>query len=375
MISAAGFCAELDRRQIHFVTGVPCSFFQGPISLLSRRPADRYVAAVNEGVALALAAGAELAGRRGAVLLQNSGFGNLVNPLTSLAMPFQIPLLVFMSLRGWPDPAADEPQHAIMGAAGIGLLDVLGVPHRVLGASADGLAEALDEADQARRRGSSFFVLVPKGTVGAGTRPAAGAASFRRREAMLALAPELAGAVVYATTGYISRELAAVSDRPENFYMQGSMGHALGLGLGSALARPDRRVIVVDGDGAALMHLGGMVDVGATAPANLTHVVLDNGSYESTGGQRTQSSAVHWPTLAAAVGYRSSAVLDRAGGLAEAVRTARRRTGPHLVVARIAPDPDQVPPRVTSLASPVELTARFAAAVAGPAARAGNDGD
>ncbi len=353
MISAAGFCAELDRRRIEFVTGVPCSFFQGPISLLSARAGDRYVAAPNEGVALALAAGAELAGRRSAVLLQNSGFGNLLNPLTSLAMPFRIPAPVFMSLRGWPDPGRDEPQHAVMGDSGIGLLETLGISYRILEPSLDALGDALDEAGRERARGAPFFVLVPKGTVATVAAPAGTGPAFRRREAILALAPELDAAMVFATTGYISRELAAVADRPLNFYMHGSMGHALGLGLGAALAHPDRRVVVIDGDGAALMHLGSMALAGGLRPAGLTHVLLDNGAYESTGSQRTVAGTVRWAELARATGYRSAVVRDDPAGLAAAVRDAGQHPGPHLVVARIATDPAHVPPR--SPAAPAEL--------------------
>jgi phosphonopyruvate decarboxylase len=363
MIGAAGFCAALDERRIGFVTGVPCSFFQGPISLLSARAADRYAAAPNEGVALALAAGAELTGRRSAVLLQNSGFGNLLNPLTSLAMPFRIPVLAFMSLRGWPDSARDEPQHAVMGDTCIGLLQVLGVPHRILEASPDGLGVALDEADRERARGNSYFVLVPQGSITAEAAPPAPAATFRRREAVLALVPELGDALLFATTGYISRELAAAADRPLNFYMQGSMGHALGLGLGAALTHPDRRVIVLDGDGAALMHMGSLALTGAAAPTRLTHVVLDNGAYESTGSQQTISGTVRWEQLGPALGYRSAIVCDEPAGLSAAVRSAGHVPGPHLIVARIAGDPAQVPPRVTSLAAPAELARRFTQAV------------
>ena len=120
---------------------------------------------------------------------------------------------------------------------------------------------------------------------------------------------------MFGTTGYISRELYGLADRPANFYMQGSMGHALALGLGAALARPQRRVVVLDGDGAVLMHLGTCATVGGIAPPNLVHVVLDNGTYESTGGQRTTSSTVDWSALGAAAGYRSAVVCDDAASL------------------------------------------------------------
>jgi len=367
VISAQAFLNQLDRVGADLVTGVPCAVFAGPLRLLERQP-GRYLPAPNEGSALAIAAGAVLAGRRSAVLLQNSGFGNLVNPLTSLALPFEIPVLVFMSLRGWPDPERDEPQHAVMGRATQRLLDVLDVPYWLLEPDEEHLAKVLDDAESARAAGRPTFVLVPKGTIGAADPAEAGAqtgsAVFGRREAIAALVPYLDGALVFTTTGYISRELYGHADRPTNFYMQGSMGHALALGLGAALARPERRVVVVDGDGAVLMHMGTCAAVGAAAPPSLVHVVLDNGAYESTGGQPTTSSTVDWTHLGAAARYGSTAVCDDGDGLEAALQNIAGVPGPHLIVARIAATPGVVPPRVTGALTPSEVRARFQRAAA-----------
>ena len=353
MISAEKICAGLDRAGIDLVTGVPCSFFGGPLRLLERQP-GRYVPAVNEGAALAIAAGARLTGRRSAVLIQNSGLGNLVNPLTSLLMTFDLPVPVFMSLRGWPDPAKDEPQHAVMGRTTHALLDALGASYRVLSPSAESLAEVLD-AEPA-------FVLVPRGTIEPAAAGSAAPPAFGRREALATLVPYLGDALVFTTTGYISRELYGLADRRETFYMQGSMGHALALGLGAALSRPDRRVVVVDGDGAVQMHMGTCVTVGALEP-DLLHVVLDNGAYESTGGQLATS--VDWLSLGAAAGYLSTEVCCSAADLDKALSTVETVAGPHLVVARIATAPGVTPPRVTAGLSPVELRHRFEAAAHG----------
>ncbi|OLB66122.1 MAG: hypothetical protein AUI10_03745 [Actinobacteria bacterium 13_2_20CM_2_72_6] len=350
MISAEEFCAGLDRAGIGLVTGVPCSFFGGPLRLLERQP-GRYVPAANEGAALAIATGAQLTGRRSAVLIQNSGFGNLVNPLTSLLMTFELPALVFMSLRGWPDPAQDEPQHAVMGRTTHALLDALGVPYRVLGPSFVDLVDTLDAAPA--------FVLVPRGTLAPAPSIVDAPPEFGRREALAALVPYLGDALVFSTTGYISRELYGLADRPETFYMQGSMGHALALGLGAALSRPDRRVVVVDGDGAVQMHLGTCVTVGATEP-DLLHVVLDNGAYESTGGQ--PATPLDWLSLGATAGYRTATMCTSAADLTKALSTVDEIPGPHLVVARIGTAPAVTPPRVTSGLSPVELRQRFQAA-------------
>lgn len=369
MIPAADFCDELRRRGVGFVTGVPCSYFSGPIELLDRQGSG-YVAAANEGAALAMAAGAELRGVRSAVLIQNSGVGNLVNPLTSLLPVFELPVLTFMSLRGWPDPADDEPQHAVMGRASHGLLDALGGPHWTLEPHLDSLREVLDRADEERAAGRAAFVLVPKGSVGhapagrPGEAPDHAPPKFRRREALAAVVPHLGGDIVYATTGFISRELGSFADRPLNFYMPGSMGHALALGLGTALNEPDRRVVVLDGDGAAFMHLGTAVTVGAYAPVNLVHVVLDNRSYESTGAQRTRSESVRWAELGRGLGYRTSTECRDAGEVDAALRRVRALDGPHLVVVHIATDRSTVPPRVTGLGTPPELARRFRTALA-----------
>jgi phosphonopyruvate decarboxylase len=358
MITAQEFCHELDHRGVELLTGVPCSYFGAVLSRLEGQP-DRYVPAANEGVAVAIAAGAELAGVRSAVLIQNSGFGNLLNPLTSLLLTYDIPVLIFMSLRGWPDPARDEPQHAVMGRTTQALLDTLDVPHWVLGPDAGDLATVLDAADEARAAGRPAFVLVPAKTLepapaADGPRP-----SFDRRAALSTLLPYVDDALVFTTTGYISRELYDLADRPLTFYMQGSMGHALGLGVGAALAQPGRRVIVVDGDGAALMHLGATATAGHVEPEGLVHVVLDNGAYESTGAQCTSSPIVEWVWLAAAAGYRTGRVCDSAQAFESALRATRFSLGPHLVVARIDTSPGQTPPRVTSGLTPVELRARF----------------
>jgi phosphonopyruvate decarboxylase len=359
MISAEGFVAQLDRIGVRLVTGVPCAVFGGPLRLLEAQP-GRYVAAANEGAALAIAAGASLAGAPSAVLIQNSGFGNLVNPLTSLVQTFDIPVLVFMSLRGWPDPARDEPQHAVMGRSTQALLDALGVPYRLLEPDEDQLAKVLDEVGAIGRAG---FVLVPKGSIGGAGAVVDRPGGFGRREAIEALLPYLGDALVFGTTGYISRELYGLADRPANFYMQGSMGHALALGLGAALARPQRRVVVLDGDGAVLMHMGTTATVGAMRPANLVHVVLDNGTYESTGGQLTTSSTVDWSALGAAAGYRSAVVCNDAVSLRRALDDPGE--GPRLVAVRIAPAPGVTPPRVTGGLSPAGLRARFTTAAAG----------
>lgn len=361
MISAEFFCAELDRRGFGFFSGVPCSFLKGPFALLEQR--GSYVPAPHEGIALSMAAGAELGGVPAVVLAQNSGLGNLLDPLTSLVTAYEIPLLLFVSLRGWPDAADDEPHHAAMGAATLGVLQAVGVAHGILEPTEQSLSALLDRAARERAERRSFVVLVPASTVDACAVPAvvADESLMSRQEAVEAVAGHLDGALVYSTTGMISRELFGVRDDPRTFYMQGSMGHAIGLGLGTALNRPDQRVVVVDGDGAALMHLGGLALAGERRPANLTHLILDNGVYDSTGGQRTRDTAMRWDELALAAGYRTGQVCRTAKQADAHLAEIAGLPGPHLVALHIGRG-GPTPPRVTSAHTNAGVRARFQAA-------------
>ncbi|GAB3288630.1 phosphonopyruvate decarboxylase [Parasphingorhabdus pacifica] len=366
MIPAELFCDELAKRGFNVASGVPCSFFGGPIALLSRTPGS-YIPAANEGAALAAAAGVALAGGRAYAMLQNSGLGNLVNPLTSLVMTYRIPVLTFVSLRGWPDPADDEPQHEVMGAITQPLLELLGLPHWRCGAD-DGpgrFAEILGAAEAALDEGQAPFVLVEKGAVGK-VGSSAEVVDERRLDSaeVVRLISKLAdGDPVVATTGYTGRELFGVDDRPRNFYMQGSMGHASSVALGVALTQPDHTVVALDGDGAVLMHMGTLSAIGDQSPANLVHVVLDNGVHESTGGQRTTSVGTRIEEVAAAAGYRT---VFRCHSLDE-IRTrfdqARSAPGPHLMLVPTKRRTGTIPPRATDTHAPENIRDRFSAAL------------
>lgn len=368
MITSENFTASLAAHGVDFVTGVPCSFFTGPIARLNEQ--GRYVPAANEGTALAIAAGAAASGRRCAVFSQNSGFGNLINPLTSLLMPYDIPVLVFMTLRGWPHPEQDEPQHAVMGTSTHKMLDAMGVRHWTLrdvdtDSDLDALCGAAEtELSQSR----PAFILVQKGAIGSAKAclPSDLDASERlpRGQAMQLLLEGMPGAPVVATTGYTARELFALGDADSHFYMQGSMGHAMAFGLGIALAQPEQeRVLVFDGDGGALMHLGSMSTIGASAPANLVHVVLDNGVYESTGAQPTRSQRVDFASVGQATGYRTHQLCRTETDLKEAMVRIGREPGPHLLAVRTLPSVDTAPPRATSAVTAGQIHRRFTAAL------------
>jgi thiamine pyrophosphate-dependent acetolactate synthase large subunit-like protein len=182
-----------------------------------------------------------------------------------------------------------------------------------------------------------------------------------RSDAIACVLAAVGDALVVAANGMISREACYHADRNENFYMIGSMGLASSIGLGVATARPDRRVVVLDGDGNVLMGLGTLAMIGEQLPRNLTHVVFDNESYGSTGGQRSISDRISLERIAAAAGYAHAERVDTLEGLDEAVRAMLSQDGPSFLLAKVAPGALPGVPRVPY--PPEEITERFMAAV------------
>lgn len=162
-------------------------------------------------------------------------------------------------------------------------------------------------------------------------------------------------------TGFICRQAQAAAARPENFYMIGSMGMASSIGLGAALARPKQPIVVVDGDGAVLMNLGHLPMAGAFKPKSFYHIVVDNGRYESTGGQATLSKDVKIEAIAKAAGYKSAVGVATEAALKTALVRLFKSPGPAMLVVRVKPEKGEAPPRVTD--SPEEITRKFSAAL------------
>jgi phosphonopyruvate decarboxylase len=378
MIAAEEFLAPARARGFDFFTGVPCSFLTAMINrVISDRSLD-YVGAASEGEAVAIASGAWLAGRKTVVMCQNSGLGNTVNPLTSLNFPFRIPTLMIVTWRGQPG-LKDEPQHELMGQITGGLLDTMRVPHRPFPVEKSDVAAALAVAEQSMAGTDLPFAFImakdsiaeeeldqtpldfqPRGTVADHLAGGARPARIEVLERFLAMVPK--NAAVVASTGKCGRELFTLDDRSQHLYQVGSMGCASGMGLGIAL-NSQRPVVVLDGDGAALMKLGSLATVGAYAPKNLIHVVLDNGVHDSTGGQATVSPNVDFASVAVACGYRSAAAIDSLAGFEAAYAAAADAEGPHHLHVRIKPGSLEKLGRPT--VTPLEVARRFKAFLAG----------
>lgn len=329
MIEAAQFVEAARRRGFSWYAGVPCSFLTPFINYVLQDPTLHYISAANEGDAVALMAGVALGarnGERGVTMMQNSGLGNAVSPLTSLTWTFRLPQLLIVTWRGEPG-VADEPQHALMGPITPTLLETMEIPWEPFPREAEAVEPALARAVRHMdETGRPYAFVMQKGSVAPYPlerrkleRPGLQLphAEWRglpedglpsRREALervIAHTP-LDSTVVLASTGFCGRELYALDDRPNQLYMVGSMGCVMPLALGLSLARPDLHVVALDGDGAALMRMGAFATLGAYGRGNLTHLLLDNGTHDSTGGQATVSPQVSFAGVAAACGYASA---------------------------------------------------------------------
>ncbi|MDP6952796.1 MAG: phosphonopyruvate decarboxylase [Alphaproteobacteria bacterium] len=375
MIAAETFLDAARDRGFGFYSGVPCSYLTPFINTAIGSRALTYVGAANEGDAVAAAAGAALGGMGAVAMFQNSGLGNAVSPLTSLTWTFRLPVLLIVTWRCEPGGASDEPQHELMGRITPGMLETMDIPWRRFPSDDEAIGPALDAAEaHMAASGRPFALVMSKGSVAPSeleaqppamrakpaVPPPIATPSLVRRAALTALRNACeARDVLLATTGFTGRELCAIGDEADQLYMVGSMGCIASLGLGLALAQPSRRVIAIDGDGALLMRLGVLATVGAVAPKNLVHVVIDNGMHESTGGQATVSASADLAAAAAACGY---ARVLRAGEAAEIAAALEAGEGPTLLHVPVRPGIASPLPRPS--VTPGEVAARLKAHLA-----------
>jgi len=315
MLDCKAFYEVLSEVGVDFFAGVPDSLLKDFCAYVTdHTPAERNVITANEGGAVALAAGHYLAtGRPGLVYMQNSGLGNTVNPLTSLADPavYGIPMMLVVGWRGEPG-VKDEPQHVKMGAVTPDVLGAVDVPWSVLPEDLDEARKVVATALEAMSRDQRPYALVvKKGTFDKYKlqNKIASPYAMAREAAISTVVDGLpADALIVATTGHPSRELFELRElkgqpHATDFLTVGSMGHSSQIALGVALEHPERTVFCLDGDGAALMHLGGFASIGSLAPKRYKHIVLNNGAHDSVGGQPTCAFKVDLAGVARACGH------------------------------------------------------------------------
>jgi len=306
-----------------FFTGVPDSLLKSFCAYITdHTPETHHITAVNEGAAIALASGYHLAaGKIPLVYMQNSGIGNAVNPLLSLADGdvYSIPMILLVGWRGEPG-VKDEPQHVTQGKVTCALFDAMGIPYLILSDDEDTARSQVEECfAHVKKNNTPFALIVRKDTFAPYTLTGTDTVRARfiappeqemsREEAIEEIVKLSSSDEIFvSTTGMASRELYELREKynmghERDFLTVGSMGHASSLALAIALQKPNRQVICIDGDGAALMHMGSMAAVGVSKPANLLHIVLNNHAHDSVGGQPTIAGRIDLAGIARSCGY------------------------------------------------------------------------
>ena len=323
MIEAKDFVEAA--RKLGFIryAGVPCSFLTPFINYVINDNSLEYISSSNEGDALATTSGSVIGGQRSIVMMQNSGLGNAVSPITSLSYVFKIPFLIIVTHRGQPG-VKDEPQHELMGKITKDLLDIMKIPSETFPNEKEKIMPALERAEKYMSKEQRPYALIMnKGTVAPEklNSQVLNNVTKRKNEIHSLFSEKKASldrntvlrqiikhsnndkTILIATTGYTGRELFSIENRDNHIYMVGSMGCASSFGLGLALARPDLKIIIIDGDGAGLMRMGNFSTIGTYASNNLIHILLDNEVHDSTGAQFTVSKNIDFSLIAKACGY------------------------------------------------------------------------
>ena len=370
MIKNSVFFKYLKRYGINFFTGVPDSLLKDFCAYINdHAPNEKHVVSSNEGGAIALAAGHYLAtGKTPLVYMQNSGLGNAVNPLTSLADKevYRIPMLLVIGWRGEPG-AKDEPQHVKQGKITPALLETLGIPYAVLTRNSPvNLENIFKKASNYFKRESAPYAFLIKKDAFAPYAPGkknSAHGKLSREEAIQEII-NLTGYkdIVISTTGKASRELFEYREflkqgHKKDFLTVWSMGHSSLIALGIALSKPKRQVYCLDGDGAAIMHMGHLGVIGKHAPENFKHVIFNNGVHDSVGGQETGASHINFAPLAKSAGYKQAFLAKNRGDLIKKIALMKQSKGPVLLEIKVRPGSRKNLGRPT--ASPAENKKEF----------------
>ena len=346
MIRPDFFIEKLRGKGVDCFAGVPDSLLKNICAYITDHFDERHnIIAANEGAAIGIAAGHYLAtGQPACVYMQNSGEGNIINPIVSLTDPevYNIPVLLLIGWRGRPG-VHDEPQHVKQGKVTTGLLNVMGINYEVLAKDEDKVEKQIAKAIDALIRKEVYALVIEKDTFEEYKlqKVEQNNLTLPREEAVQTIA-SIVGETdcIVSTTGMISRELfeyrvATKQGHQRDFLTVGSMGHASQIALGIALAQPKRHVWCFDGDGAAIMHMGSMAIVASKEPKNYIHIVLNNGAHDSVGGQPTVGLKIDLPAVAKAVGYKASYSVNNKNELVGVLNKAKQQEGPVLIEVKV----------------------------------------
>jgi len=343
MIAPSYFFKQLSKKGLRFFAGVPDSLLKDFCAYVSdNAPHTDHIITANEGNAVALATGHYLAtGKPAVVYMQNSGLGNSVNPLTSLASSdvYSIPMLLLVGWRGEPG-VHDEPQHKQMGRIQLSLLKALEIPYVELGKTPLSVRKAIEKAlKHLKKNVSPFAIVLKKGDFEPYTLKTKQKTNYQltREQAIKILLPFLQSKdVMVATTGMTSREIFELREgrsekHSKDFLCVGNMGHTSSLALGVALSQPKRRVWCFDGDGSLIMHMGSLAIIGQQQSKNLIHLVFNNMAHDSVGGQTTAAGIIDFKKLALSCNYKNTYSVVSSAQIRNAVDKALKLSGPTLI--------------------------------------------
>lgn len=347
MLDVDKICDCLIRNGVDFFTGVPDSLLKDFCAYITDNvDCNNHIIAANEGAAVGIAAGHYLStGKLSVVYMQNSGIGNAINPLLSLAdvKVYSIPMLLFIGWRGEPG-VKDEPQHKKQGEVTIDLLNAMQIPNIVLsGTCNDACAQIEEMISVAKHESKPVAVVIRKDTFAKYNLKKVSANNYpmTREGALRIVVDSLSESdIVVSTTGKLSRELfeyreAIGHKHNRDFLTVGSMGHSSSIALGIALSKPERKVYCFDGDGAFIMHAGAITNIGKLSPQNYIHIVFNNGAHESVGGQPTVALSLDIPAIAKAAGYKNAFSVDTKDLLIETLNHVKCLVGPTLLEIRV----------------------------------------
>ena len=321
-----------------FYTGVPDSQLKALCDyLMSRYGIDpkHHIIAANEGNCTALAAGYHLAtGKVPVVYMQNSGEGNIINPVASLLNDkvYAIPVVFIIGWRGEPG-IHDEPQHIYQGEVTRLLLDDMDITNFTIGkeTTAEEVEAKMTEFRTILETGRDVAFVIRKGALTDAPKVEYNNDNHMIREEIIRHIVKASGEdLIVSTTGKASRELFEIrvvngQSHKYDFLTVGSMGHSSSIALGVAINKPNQRIWCIDGDGAVLMHMGSMAVLGANKPKNLIHVVINNGAHETVGGMPTVAGSIDLVAIARACGYPNAVSVDNFDDLDRELETAKNR--------------------------------------------------
>ena len=351
MISANFLINQLTKYGYSFFSGVPCSYLTSVINAVINSKKIKYIGATSEGEAVGIASGAWLAGKKSVVMIQNSGLGNTINPLTSLNYPFNIPILLITTWRGEPK-IKDEPQHELMGKITKNILTLSKIKNEIFPTNEKNLKKVLFKINNLTNKTSLPYALIMRKETIKKEKLKQKKIFFKKKNKVLIyykkkklparfqIIKELQKNInnkiaVISTTGKTGRELFSLKDCENYFYQVGSMGCANAIALGVAL-NSKKKIIILDGDGALLMKMGNMSTIGANQPKNLIHILLDNNVHDSTGQQLTNASTVDFSNIAINCGYKNSYSADNLDDFSKIIKTNLKNTfGPTFIHIKI----------------------------------------